>query len=97
MVDDPARLRAIDAKALRAALRADPDLSSAWTAFLAREIQGARLRAEILSLRTVAERLDAWLAANDDALPAKGAWRLVATEIGTSPEALYRELARRRR
>jgi len=29
-------------------------------------------------------------------LPAKGEWRSLAAAIGTSPEALYRELARRR-
>ncbi|GGA14462.1 hypothetical protein GCM10011498_13350 [Amylibacter cionae] len=29
--------------------------------------------------------------------PAKGGWILVAEQIGVSPPALYRELARRRR
>ncbi len=53
-------------------------------------------RAEILSLRTVAARLDAWTAANHDRLPEKGAWKTLAAELATSPEALYRELARRR-
>lgn len=50
----------------------------------------------MLSLKTVAERLDAWTAANQGAPPIKGEWKTVAVEMGVSPEALYRELAKRR-
>ena len=53
-----------------------------------------RLRSEILGMKTVAERLDSWLAFNP--LPPKGQWAATADNIGVSPEALYRELARRR-
>jgi len=59
-------------------------------------LSGTRLRAEILSLKTVRERLDAWFGCNGEALPAKGTRKTVANEIGTSPEALCRELSRRR-
>lgn len=92
----PTCTRAIARPVLRAALARDPALAEAWSGYLAREVQATRLRAEILSLRTVAERLDAWLAASGGKLPAKGEWRSLAAEIGISPEALYRELARRR-
>jgi len=92
----PTRTRAIDKSALRKAFTQDPDLAEAWAAHLAREVQATRLRAEILSLKTVAQRLDAWIAANDGRFPAKGDWKTVAAEIGTSPEALYREIAKRR-
>jgi hypothetical protein len=51
----------------------------------------------MLSLKTVAARVDAWTAFNDAQLPPKGQWRQVAAEIGVTPEALYREFARRRR
>jgi hypothetical protein len=54
------------------------------------------LRAEILSLKTVSARLDAWMDWNGGVLPNKGEWKLVAGEISVSPEALYRELGRRR-
>ena len=54
----------------------------------------ARLRAEILAFRTIAERLGAWIAAKGE-FPPKGTWKTVAQEIGTSPESLYREIARR--
>lgn len=89
------RTRAIAKPVLRAALARDFDLAEAWAAYLAREVQATRMRAEILSLRTVADRLDSWIAARGE-LPAKGEWRSLAADIGTSPEALYRELARRR-
>ncbi|MEQ8389741.1 MAG: Crp/Fnr family transcriptional regulator [Thalassospira sp.] len=71
-------------------------MAVSMAAHLAREVQATRLRAEVLRLRTVAERLDAWMAWHDDELPEKGNWRVIALEIGVSPEALYRELARRR-
>ncbi len=80
---------------VREALVERPELSEAWASYLAREVQRARLQAEILSLKTVAARLDAWIAWHG-ALPAKGQWSLVALEIGVSPEALYREIANRR-
>lgn len=73
-----------------------PDLERAWTSHLAHEVQRARLHAEILSIKTVAARLNAWCAWHG-ALPGKGQWATIANEIGVSPEALYREIANRRR
>ena len=90
------RTRAISCATLRAALGRDPELAAIWATHLAREVQSTRLRAEILALRTVAQRLDSWIATNDGRLPPKGSWQTIAAEIGTSREALYRELARRR-
>ena len=81
---------------LRMALLQDPEFSEVWIKHLARELQKARLNAEILSLKTVAQRLDAWMACNDAALPDKGEWRNLANQIGVSPEALYREIAKRK-
>lgn len=75
----------------------DPGLARALTRHVAEAVQGARARAEILSLKTIAARLDAWLALNGDALPPRGRWRDVAAEIGVTPEAFYRELEGRRR
>lgn len=79
----------------RSALAADPDLSAAWSADLAHAVQSARMRAEIRTLRTVAERLDAWLG-EGNALPPRGRWQDVAAELGVTREALYREFACRR-
>lgn len=96
VADGAVLLHVLPRQRFDAALAGDAALARAWAAHLAREVQRARAQAEILSLKTVADRLDAWLALNDAGLPAKGAWRLVASEIGVSPEAFYRELARRR-
>ncbi len=59
-----------------------------------KEVQAQRARIEILRLRRVSDKLDAWLDVNRE--PARGQWISVAEQIGVSPPALYRELARRR-
>jgi len=92
----PLALRRIPRATLRAALADDPDLAGAWAAHLSREVQSARLRAEILAIRGLAARLDAWLAWHGPALPPRGHWRALAADLAVTPEALYRELAHRR-
>ncbi len=77
-------------------LRENADFADAWARHLAHELQRVRMLAEILSIRTVAKRLDAWMAWRNGECPRRGDWHAVANEIGVSPEALYRELARRR-
>ncbi len=77
----------------RAQLADDPQLADAWAMNLANSMQAARFRAEIRTLRTVAERLDAWLGAGLE-IPEKGQWQVLAAELGVTREALYRELAR---
>jgi CRP-like cAMP-binding protein len=72
----------------------NPTFAKQWANHLAYEIRAARFKAEILSQRTVAHRLDTWLLQNGE-LPNKGNWKQLASEIGTSAEALYRELAAR--
>ncbi|WP_333835309.1 Crp/Fnr family transcriptional regulator [Rubrimonas sp.] len=91
----PTMMRALPVARFLARLAQDPELAQAWAAHLAYAVQAARLLAEIRTLRTVAERLDAWLG-EDGSLPPKGAWQQVAAELGVTREALYRELARRR-
>ena len=82
---------------IRALLEADGQAALAFARHLAGEVRTARLRAEITSLRRVADRLDAWLAWHDGALPGRGDWHHLAGELNVSPEALYRELGKRRR
>lgn len=89
------RLHAIRKSELARRWRQEPEFAELFAGHLAREVQQARLRAEILALRRVSERLDAWLAWNNGELPAKGGWHIVALEIGITPEALYREIAAR--
>jgi CRP-like cAMP-binding protein len=87
--------RLISRLAMRKLFENDPAFAAAWASHLADEVRSARLRAEVLALKTVAERLGAWIAAKGE-FPQKGTWKTVAQDIGTSPEALYREIARRR-
>ncbi|WP_426131403.1 Crp/Fnr family transcriptional regulator [Pararhizobium sp. PWRC1-1] len=79
---------------VRRLLEADGSFANLWAAYLASELQAVRKRAEIMSLKTVKAKLGAWLAWNDGALPTKGAWTQLADDIGVSPEALYREIAK---
>ena len=59
-----------------------------------RETQDLRARVEVLRLRRLSDRLDAWLDLRGP--PPPGGWKAVAEAIGVTPTALYRELARRR-
>jgi CRP-like cAMP-binding protein len=88
--------RAYPKAGVKKLLARSPEFSDIWANYLALELQRARLRAEILALRTVSERLDAWIAGNGGNFPHKGEWKSVAGQIGVSPEALYRETAKRR-
>lgn len=89
-------LKAYPRKSVQNLLEKTPDAALAYARFLAAEMRIARKRAEILALKTVAERLTAWLTWNHGLLPKRGNWHHVADEIGVSKEALYRELSKRR-
>lgn len=95
VADAATTIKSFARSTVRQRLIDDSKFAEVWAAHLSREVQGARMRAEILSLKTVAERLDAWILFHDCTLPKKGAWKSLAGEIGVSPEALYREFARR--
>lgn len=92
---EPAAVEAVSRAEFTRVLSSDRELAEAWERRLAHAVQDARMKSEIRTLRTVAERLDAWLSANGGALPPKGHWQELASELGVSREALYRELARR--
>ena len=75
----------------------EPAVMEALARQFARDVQSARFRAEILSLRRLSDRLDAWLEINGGLLPGKGSWLTLASDLAVAPEALYRELAKRRK
>jgi CRP-like cAMP-binding protein len=89
------RVRRIGKAYFKSQLRKDPALADAWASQLARAVHKARLIGEIRSFKAVSDRLDAWLDEVQE-LPPKGQWQSLAHEIAVSPEALYRELAKRR-
>jgi CRP-like cAMP-binding protein len=90
----PSQVRSIALATFRARLDASPQWAQAWAARLAHGLQGSRLNAAIRSMRTVEERLEAWLA-DGKALPPKGQWSNLAETVGVTREALYRELSKR--
>ena len=94
---EPSTVRGLARDGFLDLLAETPRAAELWSAHLAREVQAARYRCEILARKTVSERLDGWLAWHGDRLPEKGRWKSVAEQIGVSPEALYRELAKRAR
>jgi CRP/FNR family transcriptional regulator, dissimilatory nitrate respiration regulator len=77
-----------------AQIRDHPDAALSLIEAHAKEVQTQRARIEILRLRRVADRLDAWLDFHGE--PKKGEWINVADQIGVTAPALYRELAKRR-
>lgn len=89
-----AQIKALPRTDFLAALRNHPDVALGLIETHAREVQAQRARIEILRLRRVADRLDAWLELHG--APQKGAWIRVADQIGVSAPALYRELAQRK-
>lgn len=74
----------------------EPEWLQQFAAHLATEVQRARARAEMLSLRKVGERVDAWFSLYPGKMPQRGQWAGWANELGISPEALYRGLSKRR-
>src|SRR4249919_2974423 len=93
---DAVTARRIAMSEVHRAMRDTPEFTAALAAHLAQEVMRLRSRSEIMALKTVAARLDSWLAFHDHQLPPRGKRVEFAREIGVSPEALYRELARRR-
>ncbi|MEM7500117.1 MAG: Crp/Fnr family transcriptional regulator, partial [Pseudomonadota bacterium] len=68
--------------------------AAAALAEAAREVQSLRGRVEVLRLRRLSDRLDAYLDLHG--APDAGGWVGVADWIGVSPPALYREVSRRK-
>lgn len=91
----PAQVAVIRREDFLSALKDRPVATLSLIETYARGLQAQRSRIEIMRLRRVSDRLDAWL--DIRGTPAKGEWIRVADQIGVSPPALYRELAKRRR
>ena len=92
VAETEARLAIRPANAVRDDLGDGP--ASGALAETAREVQALRARVEVLRLRRLSDRLDAYLDLHG--APDPGGWVRVADWIGVTPPALYRALARRR-
>jgi CRP-like cAMP-binding protein len=91
-----ARTWAVAKEQLLRRLTSNAKFGQAWAQRLAHELQRARFQVEVVAMNKVAARLDAWIAAYGP-MPPKGEWVRLAAEIGVTPEALYREIAKRHR
>lgn len=91
-----ARLSSLPVAVFREFFGANSEAAQSWMIHLRRTAQDARFRAEMVSLRTVDKRLDAWGDWHQTSLPEKGKRRDLADELGVTPEALYRSSAKRR-
>lgn len=92
---ESSQVRAIPVATFHARMDSDPALARQWAERLAHGLQHARMTAAIRTVRTVGERLDAWLA-EDKSLPRKGEWQALAQSLGVTREAFYREMAKHR-
>lgn len=92
----PSRVAGTSLSQLKLLSRTNATIMDALARHLAAQVQQTRLRSELLLLRKVSERLNAWLEFQGTQLPRKGHWSQIAAEIGVTPEALYREIARRK-
>jgi CRP-like cAMP-binding protein len=80
---------------VRERLSADPGLALEFAAFLSRQVRSLRARIELLRIKRAPDRVIAWLrqSAGDGLVVCQShAWSHAATEIGLTPEALYRAL-----
>jgi CRP-like cAMP-binding protein len=91
----PSTIATLPRASFLAALLNLPETALSFIEAQSKEVQGQRARIEILRLRLVSDKLDAWMDLYGE--PAKGDWVKVAEAIGVSQPALYRELAKRRR
>ena len=91
----PSQLKCLSVEAFQKGLQGSTSATHVWTKRLAFELQSARTQSEIRSLKTVADRLDAWLSVGNT-IPPHGRLQDLARILSVSREALYRELARRR-
>lgn len=99
--DAVARVRtsvlAIPSDAIRLRIGADPSLAVAFAEFMASQVRDLRTRIEILRIKRAPDRVMAWLRwrarGNPAIVEAPDAWSRVSSELGLSPEALYRTLS----
>jgi CRP-like cAMP-binding protein len=92
----PARVRVLPKGGLLAAMRADPAFAEGFMAMLARQVQQLRTKIQQRDIRSARERLWQYLllhAAADRMVAFEGKLKDLASEIGLTPEALYRTLA----
>ncbi len=97
IADQPTVLLAFDKARVLRALKSDPTHALRWIEHLSKQVQGLRAQATRLSLKTAEDRVLSYLrtgCADGPTLTIDRPWKVIASELGLSHEALYRTLAR---
>ncbi len=97
VADQPSTVLAFDKERILAELTSDPAQARAWIEHLSGQVQTLRAQAARLSLRSADDRVLSFLRMQclDGAeVTIDRPWKLIASELGLSHEALYRTLAR---
>jgi CRP/FNR family transcriptional regulator, dissimilatory nitrate respiration regulator len=93
----PSSVLSLPSNAVRAYLGANPDHAMAFAEFLSAQVRDLRGRLEMLRIKRAPERVMAWLQWRARGEPpmveAGDAWSRVASELGLTPEVLYRTLS----
>jgi CRP-like cAMP-binding protein len=92
----PSRVRVLPKARLLETLRSDAAVAERFMAMLARQVQQLRTKVQQRDVRSARERLQQYLllyAAEDGTVAFDGKLKDLASEIGLTPEALYRTLA----
>lgn len=90
--EKPTTVAAFPKRAVLLHLKVHPDLNLAFTAYLARQLQNARFRLEVMGRKTAKEKVLAVLAHAGGALVLDRPLAHWAAELGLTHEALYRTL-----
>lgn len=80
-----------------AALRSDPAQALRWIEHLSRQVQRLRAQTALLSLKTAQQRVLGYLrlhCSDELTVTIDRPWKVVASELGLTHEAVYRALAR---
>ena len=97
IADTDCEVIVLSAAAIRKKLANDPKSASKLAAFLAGQVRELRARLEIRNIKLAPSRVMAWLRIKATGKPPTlelgRPWAAIATEIGLTPEAVYRALA----
>ncbi|MEZ5936355.1 MAG: Crp/Fnr family transcriptional regulator [Alphaproteobacteria bacterium] len=80
-----------------AMLETEPRSARRWIEHLSRQVQSLRAQTALLGLKTAADRVLSYLrlrAGKGVVVPIDRPWKVIASELGLTHEALYRALAR---
>ena len=86
------RIRSLPASRFLSLVEESAVLSSAWATYLAQSLEEARVRAEILTLKTARARLEAWIAWKGSEMLAQADRAALAAELGVSVGTLRQAL-----